>query len=238
MTVTPTDPILLVHGAYHGAWCWKPVIPHLERLGRQAVAIDLPGAGDDPADPGTVTFADYVARVIESARGLGRPAVLVGHSMGGMSITQAAEEAPELFRAVVYLTAMLPRDGDTAGGLLAPDERAPDFGPLMSGNVLNVLPPDMARDTFYHDCPEPLVADALSRLRPIPLALLASPVRLTGRAASLPHHYIECLDDRALTLVQQRQLIAGAPLTIHTLDSAHSPFLSMPEQLAGVLATI
>jgi hypothetical protein len=159
--------------------------------------------------------------------------------MGGISITQAAEDAPELFRAVVYLTALLPRDGQAAGTLLAPEERAVAFNQLVSGAVLNVLPADHARAVFYHDCPEPLVEDALSRLRPIPLALLSSAVRLTGRAASIPRHYIECTQDRALTLAQQRQLAAaGAPLTTHSLESAHSPFLSMPDQLAQILATI
>jgi len=70
---------VLVHGAWHGAWCWEKVIAHLHHLGHQAVAVDLPGS-----DP-TASFDDYARVVLAAAEGLDDP-ILVGHSMGGQTI--------------------------------------------------------------------------------------------------------------------------------------------------------
>ncbi len=104
--------IVLVHGAFAGAWCWEPVLPGLRAAGHEVEAIDLPGSGMDETPVEEVSLDAYANRVCAVLAG-GRPAVLVGHSMGGMVITQAAARCPEHVAALVYLAAFVPADGQS-----------------------------------------------------------------------------------------------------------------------------
>jgi pimeloyl-ACP methyl ester carboxylesterase len=102
-TAGRTTHFVLVHGSWHGAWCWEKVTPLLEAAGHVAVAVDLPGHGEDRTPPGDVTLSDYTDRICDVVAAQSGPVVLVGHSMGGGAITQAAEPAtarvPGRFRA-------------------------------------------------------------------------------------------------------------------------------------------
>ena len=102
--------IVLVHGAFGRAACWDRVAPGLRAAGHTVEAIDLPGQGDDPTPVEEATLDRYAERVCEALAG-GPPAVLVGHSMGGMVITQAAARCPSLVTRLVYVAAFLPWDG-------------------------------------------------------------------------------------------------------------------------------
>lgn len=102
--------ILLIHGAWQGAWVWDEVTDLLEHRGIRARALDLPGSGNDRT-PGTdVTLASYAKAIVAEARAMrSERLVLVGHSMGGAAITAAASLAPELFARLIYVCAFLPR---------------------------------------------------------------------------------------------------------------------------------
>src|SRR5690348_12166926 len=102
---------ILVHGAWHGAWCWREVVPRLRACGHAAVAIDLPGHGEDSSPPEMVTLADYVTRLIEAVDPLEEPPFVVGHSMG--VISQLAEQVPERIRALAFVSALLPPSGSS-----------------------------------------------------------------------------------------------------------------------------
>ena len=104
--------ILLVHGAFGQAACWDRVIPGLRAAGHSAEAIDLPGAGEDQTPVAEITLDRYARRVCE-ALSEGPPAILVGHSMGGMVITQAAARCPDRIERLVYVAAFLPEDGQS-----------------------------------------------------------------------------------------------------------------------------
>ena len=95
------DPItfVLVHGAWHGAWCWRDLMPHLERLGARAIAVDL------PCDDVTAGTEAYAAHVLDALPASG-DVVLVGHSLGGLTIPLVAAARP--VRALVFLCALLP----------------------------------------------------------------------------------------------------------------------------------
>src|SRR6478736_5603437 len=99
---------VLVHGGFHAGWCWSRTIPELERLGHQAVAVDLPGHGDRLSEESTL---DNRTEAIVSALQPGD--VLVGHSGGGFDATLATDAATELVSHVTYLAAALPREGRT-----------------------------------------------------------------------------------------------------------------------------
>lgn len=227
----------LVHGAWHGAWCFERLVPALEAKGHRAVAFDLPGHGADPTPPGQVTLDAYVAKVGEVLASQPEPAFLLGHSMGGVVITQAGEEHAHRVRALVYLAAFLPRDGESLGSTAMPSAVTPHLRPDHAAGVVH-LDPAGARDAFYLDCADADAAAAKAKLTPQPVAPWRQAVQIGARYAALPRHYVECTLDRAIPLAEQRRMHAATPCRVHTLDSAHSPFFSMPDRLATVLDAI
>jgi pimeloyl-ACP methyl ester carboxylesterase len=233
---------LLVHGAWHGAWCWSDVVPYLEEMGHRVAAIDLPGHGDDRTPVAQVTLQAYADRVCGALDALAEPVILVGHSMGGLVITQAAEQRPERVKALVYLCAFLPRNGESllqlaqedAGGLVLPNLVVEEDGASATVRA------EAIRDAFYADCSDEQVALARSRLVPQAMAPLATPVAITEeRFGHVPRVYIETLRDRAIPVSLQRKMHTASPCrAVVTLDTSHSPFFSAPGDLASVLAAV
>ncbi len=116
------DHIVLVHGAAHGAWCWEDVVPLLEARSFRVTAVDLPGLGQDPTPPGQVTLQHYIDCVAAALRSVSCRALLVGHSMGSIAISGAAEAVPEKVGKLLYVAAVLPAAGTAVGGIdLGPD---------------------------------------------------------------------------------------------------------------------
>ena len=105
---------VLVHGAFHGAWCWTKLTPELEARGHRAVAFDLPGGGEDKTPIEQVTLDAYVERVVEAVARESERVILVGHSLGGISTTAVAERIPDRLRLLIYLCAFILRDGRVA----------------------------------------------------------------------------------------------------------------------------
>lgn len=235
-------PILLIHGGCHRGDCWHLLIPELEALGRHAVAIDLPGHGRDPdADPAPKTLDDGIAATVEALRRFGRPALLVGHSLGGMTISGAAEQVPELVARLVYLSALSPRDGES-GAMLAetPGMRA-DVGSYMLDDGIRVgVKPDQADRLFYADCPPDVAAAATAGLVPTDLGYLTQPVALSAaRFGRIPKTYVHCLRDQAIELPAQIDYRERHPdMDAREIDASHSPFLSKPAELAALLASL
>src|SRR5688572_19586009 len=96
---------LLIHGSCHGAWCWRDLLPELAARGHHARAIDLPGHGQDRTPVAQITLDSYVGAVLAA---IDTPPILVGHSLGGITLTATAERAPERITRLVYLCAWLP----------------------------------------------------------------------------------------------------------------------------------
>jgi hypothetical protein len=106
----------------------------------------------------------------------------------------------------------------------------------ISGTIM----PDKVREIFYHDCTDADVADASARLRPQALAALMTKVHVTPqRFARIRRVYVECTDDRALSIDMQRDMIAKSPpVDVRSLRASHSPFLSMPDKLAEAMSDL
>ena len=102
---------ILVHGAFHGGWCYEKVVPLLEAAGHTAIAVDLPGHGDNKAPMHEVTLDAYVDHACGVIAAQSERVILVGHSLGGLTITQAAERLSDKVAWVVYLTAVMPANG-------------------------------------------------------------------------------------------------------------------------------
>ena len=230
---------LLIHGAWHGAWCWADTIRRLEKAGHRAQAIDLPTQGADRTPVEGVGLQAWIDHVVEALRGFERPPVLVGHSMGGMVITGAADAVPELVARAVYVCAFLPQDGESLMEIASRPECLADTAlvqePTPDGLCVTVTP-ESARAGFYGHCAEADIADALPRLRPLPIKTVLDPIRLRHATAPVPRHFIAGTQDRAMPIALQRYLISRSPgIAVTTLESDHSPFLSHPEALLDAL---
>ena len=115
---------LLVHGGFHGAWCWRKTVAELEKRGHRAKAIDLPGQGEDQTPLTKVTLGTMVDKIVAEMAGLPGQVVLVGHSLGGIAISVTGETVPERIKALVYLSAFLPRDGEALQDIEHPQSEA------------------------------------------------------------------------------------------------------------------
>lgn len=230
---------VLIAGAWHGAWCWVKLQPLLESQGHLVRTPELPGTGSDPTDPASVTlesWAQFVAGIVESER---EPVTLVGHSRGGIVISRTAELVPERLRRLVYLSAYLV----PAGGSLAESARTdedslvpPNMIPAASGHTCH-LRDEVIRTALFGQCSDADFDYARARMTPEPLKPLVTRLRVSAaRFGRVPRAYVECSQDRTVTLPAQRRMQADLPCDlVHTLDSDHSPFLSHPEELARVL---
>jgi pimeloyl-ACP methyl ester carboxylesterase len=229
---------VLVHGAWHGAWCWEKVVPLLAARGHGVRAIDLPGHGDDPKPPGAVRWDDYMSRMGDVIAAAPEPPILVGHSLGGAVITGTADRWPERIRALVYLCAILPDAPDFMSRFTVTSALTGGVRPAADGSVME-LDPAVVRDAFYHDCSDADATRAAARLRPQPAGGFQMTFELApARFGRVPRHYIECTEDRAIDIASQRRMHASMPCTVHTLAASHSPFLSMPDRLAEVLERV
>ena len=115
--------IILVHGAWGGAWEFKSMIKSLQEKGHRAQAIDLPGHGESREAISEVTMDAYVQRVIETVEAESVPVTLVGHSLAGSVISQVAEVIPEKIERLVYVCALLPANGDSPLSLMQSDAK-------------------------------------------------------------------------------------------------------------------
>lgn len=233
---------VLVHGAWHGAWCWDKVVPLLRQAGHQVITFDLPGHGQDKTVVSEVTLDLYVQRTCEVLAAQMEPVILVGHSISGIVISQTAERYPTKIQKLVYLTGFLLRDGEfllqyaqsDTDALIMPNAIADETGTYLT------LPTEKLKDIFYADCTDEDIARAKTLLVPQAIQLLAAPVHVTPENfGRIPRVYIECLQDRAITLTCQRQMSTALPCQrVLTLDTSHSPFLSAPEALLKLLLSV
>jgi pimeloyl-ACP methyl ester carboxylesterase len=234
-----TRRVLLVHGAWHGAWAWDRVIPMLSSSGVQAVAIDLPGHGDDAGSLGDL-HAD-AARVRDELDRLGQGVVLVGHSYGGAVITEAGDH-PAVDHLVYVAAFALQADESCVSAAADATGVSHDGRPsLAEGMVAGpdgmlILDPVAAAQCLYNDCDESTVAWAVARLSPQPLITLQQAPAAVGWRAK-PSTYVVCADDLGVHPDLQR-VMARRCRSVVEWPTDHSPFLCRPDLVAGLLTEL
>lgn len=230
--------IILLHGSWHGAWCWEKVVPLLEEAGLTVFALDLPAHGQDQTPLKGITLESYVDCVAAVLQQLEGPAMLVGHSMAGMVISQVAERFPEKIAKLVYVAGFMPETGDS---LLALANLQPlnDITSLIRGvPALNALyfPMEHMESFAYNTCPSGTYAQIASRFCVEPFLPSATPVELTNeRYGRVERAYIHCTEDKAITLTSQKRMVERSPCQVFQLHCDHSPFYSDPQGLAKIL---
>ena len=233
---------VLVHGAWHGGWCWERVAPLLVAKGHRVIAPDLPGMGADRRKHGSDPLGDWTEFVADLATSASEPVILVGHSLGGVVISEVAERVPEAIDRLVYLTAFLLRSGQSLADVA---NRYPDVGPGpalrpadVDGEV--IVDPDQAVGIFYNAMSADDAQAAVDRLVAQPVAAFTKPVALTAeRFGRVPRVYVEATDDQAISLEMQREMQAALPCDqVITLKCDHSPFYSAVPELAEALLSL
>jgi pimeloyl-ACP methyl ester carboxylesterase len=214
----------LVHGGFHGAWCWDRLMPLLVERGHDAIAMDLPS--DDPE----TTLSDYVAAVVDALAGIDHPVVMVGHSMGGMVIPHVPRFRP--VSRLVFVCPMVDPPGEPADPPDLPASLTDRAMLAFDGHVTRISP-EAAAVAFYGDCDPADVEWAVSKLRPQNRAP-ATP--LVAPWPEVPSSLILCTDDRARNPEYLRRVTARR-LGVEPIElpGDHSPFLSRPRELADVL---
>jgi len=241
----PLARFVLVHGGYHGAWCWNRLLPELAALGHDALAIDLPGAGARFAEKATLaSWRAALAEVIDTGD------VLVGHSLGGFAISIAADEVPEKVGRLVYLSASVPVEDatmrETAIRLdtdwsATSGRRYEDFVRVIDtpeqGPCTVVTDPAAAGEIFYHDCSPQEQAWAFEQLTPMSVEVTTTPVSVPRFwTAPIPRDYILCTDDRTHPVASDNASMRRLGLSVcGAISSSHSPFLSRPSETARLL---
>lgn len=235
---------VLIHGGHHGAWCWVKIGPKLAERGHGAVALDMPGNGADETPHDQITMESYAQKICGALETAGEPVILVGHSLGGMSISLAAERQPRRIRKLVYLAGFIPSDGDSLLSTMQGTRTAPAGTPVFEdawrGLAQPVPPAEENIARFYNDCSQEDIAYALPRLKPQVNAPRVTPVKLTKeRFGAVPKVFIACEKDNAMTEARRRHVIErGAASEIFSLPTGHSPFFSAPDALADLLDRI
>ncbi|WP_265565481.1 alpha/beta fold hydrolase [Streptomyces hygroscopicus] len=228
-TEVPRPTLLLVHGAWHGPWCWERLESALADDGWRTRTVALPSAvrsGVPANEPLAGVHRDAQA-VQETIEGIEGPVVVVGHSYGGIPVTQAIADAPNVSHAV-YLAAYQLDVGESLFGF---------HGAPEPENPKGLIPPAENSDAaLYADVSEAETTRAVQQLVPQSLRSFSERVTKAGWR-TVPSTYIICEQDQALPPQAQENLAARAK-NICRLQSSHSPFLSMPSELASLLAHI
>jgi pimeloyl-ACP methyl ester carboxylesterase len=221
-----TASLLLVHGAWHGSWCWGPL---RDALGDdvRVHTVDLPSVGDDPAALGDL-YADAAA-VRGALEDLDGAVVVVGHSYGGAVVSEAVT-ADSGVAHLVYLCAFQLDVGDSLLGTVG--GQAPPWWDV-EGEAIGVIGPERV---FYNGVPDELTRDSVARIVLQSRASVEQPLTNAGWRHT-PSTYVVCEEDQAIPVFAQEAMSSRAGEVLR-LPSGHSPFLSHPAELAALLRPV
>lgn len=237
------ETFVLVHGAWLGKFCWDGVKAKLENLGHEVITPELPAHGDDRTPANEASLDGYKQTVID-AIGDRENVILVGHSLAGIVISAIAESVPEKLQKLVYLCAYLPRDGESLYALAQEDknsktgqfwtqEHPEQYSPA-------TIKPEGIAEVFCADAPPEIQQMLIAKHRPEPVPPMATPVNLSAENfGSVPRFYIETLRDNCVSNQLQKLMLSRTAVEkTFAIDSSHSPFFSMPEQVVKYLNEI
>lgn len=247
-------PLVLVHGGAHGAWCWEPTV---DLLDAPALAVDLPPKAlrgvpapeQLPAELLSITLDDFVTSALADVDAVGIDRfVLVGHSMGGLTIAEMACRAADRVAHLVFVSCMVPKEGSLVADAV-PSSSQDALRETMHEND-GVLPPadgavglgeDQLRFMFCNDMDEAQARYVLDHVGTEAFGVFTEHVSRAGIPPTLPKTYLRLLRDQALTPDDQDRAVAalrdspGGDVAVVELDTGHDVMISAPQLLAPVL---
>ena len=232
---------ILVHGACHGGWCWEKVQPILESHGHKVCAPDLPGLGKDHTPPANVTLADNVEKISRLLDKMEEPVVLVGHALGGVTISQTAEARRRKIKALVYVCGLMPPSGKASREMTAgdPDMLFRRSREVSSDGLTYTFARSQLPAMFYEDVSPEDLYRAMERLRPAADLDLDHAGHAHRGALRLGAALVHRMHPRQRApRRRQRAMVKAIPCKVITMECGHTPFYSAPEELAEHLETI
>ena len=228
--------VVLVHGAWHGAWCWRRVVPVLEEAGHRVVPVTLAGLGERAAELSpSITLATHVSDVVTAVLDAGcRGAVLVGHSYGGLVVTGAADRLGEEVGRLVYVDAVVPAPGECWSTRNPPDVQAERRSAIAWHGS---LPPPSATLFGLSGADAEWVDGAMT---PQPPGVYDDPLHFDAdRWTARPRTYVDCTAPALPAIEPSRRLVRTQPgWEVVELAAGHDPMVSAPDELAAVLLEV
>jgi pimeloyl-ACP methyl ester carboxylesterase len=225
---------VLVHGAWHGGWCWRRVRHLLEQTGNHVYAPTLTGLGERAhllsREVGLETHVEDVLGVLRAEDLTG--VVLVGHSYSGIVVTAVADRAAERIARLVYLDAVVPRDGESLYDRAPAAVKAHFEEQACAAGDGWLVPPAAATQLLGLKCDEDLHWVA-PRLTPHPIRTFREAVRLRTDVPPVPRTYINCIGDKPLG--QPRTAQAEGIEDYHELRTGHDAMVTMPQEVTELL---
>ena len=234
---------LLVHGAWHGAWCWRAVAPALVRAGHRVHAVTLTGLGERAhlLHPG-IDLQTHVTDVLQAIEAEEmHQVVLVGHSYAGMLITAVADRMPHRLAHLVYVDAVVPKPGESWSSTHAPATRKARLDAARASPLFAFPPPDpvvFGLDGADHDW-------VVRRQTPHPGATYEAPLDFdVRRVAALPRTFVSCTAPALATIDAIRPRVSSAAFwdgawlpgaRVLEMKTGHDPMISMPGPLVDIL---
>jgi pimeloyl-ACP methyl ester carboxylesterase len=230
---------VLVHGMSHGAWAWDRVRARLTGDGHQVLAVDLPGHGRRAHERARASVASYARAAADAMMLAGvHDATLVGHSMAGAVIPKVAELVPARIARLVFLAAVVMRDGESLSDNFPPAIRQLMRGLARAGGGAVQYPAWLEASRWMSDLPpgDPRVVEALGLITPQPFAPWSERVDYRRfYAMAVPRAYIRCLRDAAIPPAWATAFAGRLGVTPIDLDCAHNAMMSQPDALAAIL---
>jgi pimeloyl-ACP methyl ester carboxylesterase len=238
--------ILLVHGAWATAAVWQPVIEPLEQLGFTVIAPTLPGQIDGQ-DPRSINLDVYVQFLADIIQAIDEPVTVLGHSGGGMVISQLAEFCPKKVAKLIYLAGMLLPSGTNFSefcqqvlGEGGSRVGASGVNYIDQTSACSILQTEQLKTILFNCTPEDIANQAIAQLVPQPIGGFYLLNTLTQHAfGSVEKHYIRLAQDKTiLPAVQDEMVKLTTVASVSEIDTDHFPQLSAPEQIISTLKLI
>ncbi len=229
---------LLIHGSWHGAWCWYKIAPRLEAEGHGVVVPDLPGRILNPAPARRVSLGRMI-KDIGARLPADRKTTVVVHSRYGILASMLAEKFPERIQRTIYLASYMLPTGKRGAEYFRWD-RSSHLAPHVTISKLGMwdrLEPQIFRAGLYHDCDEQDNRLGHMLLGPEPLRPVLAKLALTdARYGQVPRAYIRLTEDRAVTPALQDRLLNETKVDrVESIAASHSAYFSRPDELTATI---
>lgn len=232
---------VLVHGAWADESAWGFVRNELAKKAN-VVVVNLPAHGADNTYGVGVGLNDYVKKVSEAINKVNGKVTLVGHSMAGMIISQVAENMPAKIDKLVYVSAYLPKNGESAAGITNAflNNKPIEAFEFNSDYSLVSIKKDMLPNVVCADCPQYMKETIVKYHRAEPTKGLNDKVALTAKFAAIPKYYISTKNDYAVPYALQQQMIKnnGTVKKVFELETSHLPFVVQPQKFLDIIYSI
>ena len=233
-----TNTIVIVHGAWSSAKDWHHVADYLNSDGHNLITVNLPGHGSDETPIADISLQLYVYEVLK-AIGDEKDVTLIGHSFGGIVVSEVAELIAPQIKKLIYIAAFVPKNGDSLLSLAKTDTQSHVGKNLIVDEPAGIasIAKDAIADVFLADAPKAVAEYVTNNMRPEPLAPLATPVSLTdANFGEITKVYVHSQNDHTIGHSLQQKMVKDAGiLRTYTLPSSHTPFIVFPQILSAII---